>query len=58
MISEKYDEWSKSQEGQTDAYSFEESYVKFMDEIGHQMLQEIVGHEKDERKKNDRHALR
>ncbi len=35
MISEKYDEWSKSQEGQTDAYSFEESYVKFMDEIGH-----------------------
>ena len=33
------------------AYSFDESYVKFMDEIGHQMFQEIVGHEKDGRKK-------
>ena len=54
MISKRYDQWSSSQSGQTDAYSFEESYVKFMDDIGQEMLQEIVGHEGDSRKKNDK----
>jgi len=54
-FSEKYDEWSLSQQGQTDAYAYEASYDRFMREISKELLQESVGHERDPRKKNDKH---
>ena len=50
-FSERYDDWSSSQQNQTDSYAYEASYDKFMREMSKELLQESVGHERDSRKK-------
>jgi len=56
-FSARYDDWSLSQQGQTDAYAYayEASYDEFIREMSKELLQESVGHERDPRKKNDKH---
>ena len=51
MFSERYDAWVTSQEGQTSAYEYERSFDEFMQQMGHELLQQSVGAELDERKK-------
>ena len=51
IFSDRYDEWSISQEGQTDAYEYEASFDKFMAEMSNELLQQSVGEEPDPRKK-------
>ena len=58
IFAERFEEWETSQEGQQDAYAYEESYVKFVEQLSQEVLQEVVGHERDTRKKNDRHSFR
>jgi len=50
-FSARYDDWSLSQQGQTDAYAYEASYDEFIREMSKELLQESVGHERDSRKK-------
>ena len=52
MFSERYDAWVTSQEGQTSAYEYERSFDEFMQQMGHELLQQSVGAELDERKKS------
>jgi hypothetical protein len=51
IFSERYDEWDKSQEGQTDAYEYEASFDKFINKMSKELLQQSVGEESDSRKK-------
>jgi len=53
LFAKRFEEWEASQVGQTDAYSYEESYVKFVEKLSQEVLQEVVGWEADPRKKND-----
>ena len=55
IFSERYDEWSISQEGQADAYEYEASFDKFMNKMSGELLQQSVGEESDHRKKNGKH---
>jgi hypothetical protein len=55
IFSKRYDEWSISQEGQTDAYEYESSFDKFMNNMSCELLQQSVGEESDRRKKNGKH---
>lgn len=57
IFSAKYEAWEKSQEGQTDAYEYEKSYVEFMQKIEQEIFQLSVGEETDRRKKNDTHQV-
>ena len=51
IFSKRYDEWDKSQEGQTDAYEYESSFDKFINKMSKELLQQSVGEESDSRKK-------
>lgn len=58
IFSAKYEAWSKSQEGQKDAYTYEKSFDEFMQQVSREILQESVGRESDSRKKNGTHQVR
>ena len=58
IFSAKYETWSKSQEGQKDAYAYEKSFDEFMQQVSREILQESVGREADGRKKNGTHQVR
>jgi hypothetical protein len=51
IFSTEYEVWAKSQEGQTDAYAYEASFVEFIQRMSRQVLQASVGQEADKRKK-------
>lgn len=51
IFSARYEAWEKSQEGQTDAYEYEKSYVEFMQKVEQEVLRLSVGQEPDGRKK-------
>ncbi|MEM0940636.1 MAG: hypothetical protein AAF600_14540 [Bacteroidota bacterium] len=51
IFSERFEQWEASQEGQQDAYAFEESYVKFVEQTSREVLQQVVGVERDSKKK-------
>jgi len=52
IFSERYEEWVISQKEQKDAYEYERSFDEFMQQMGRELLQESVGREDDQRKKN------
>jgi hypothetical protein len=58
IFSTKYDAWSESQKGQTDAYEYERSFDEFMQQMSQELLQQSVGQEADSRKKNGTHQVR
>lgn len=58
IFSTKYEAWSRSQEGQKDAYDYEKSFDEFMQQVSREILQESVGREEDSRKKNATHQVR
>ncbi len=45
MFSERYDAWVASQEGQTSAYEYERSFDVFVQQMGQELLQQLVGEE-------------
>ena len=55
IFSTKYEEWKVSQKDQKDAYEYERSFDKFMQEVSREILQESVGKEQNARKKNGTH---
>lgn len=43
IIMQKIRQWYTSQEGQTDGYIYEDTFVKMIDEIGADILQSSIG---------------
>ena len=43
IIMEKIRQWHTSQEGQTDGYIYEDTFVKMIDEIGADILKASIG---------------
>ena len=43
IIMQKIRQWYSSQEGQTDGYIYEDTFVKMIDEIGTDILQASIG---------------
>jgi hypothetical protein len=43
IIMQKIRQWYSSQEGQTDGYIYEDTFVKMIDEIGIDILQASIG---------------
>ena len=59
LASLDYDQWSASQQDQTDAYEYERSFDELMSKLGNRLLQMSIGEvPTNERKKNDSHSLR
>lgn len=51
VFSHKYRQWLESQDGQTDGYEYEASFLRFMEEIGQEAFQTSMEGEKAPSKK-------